>query len=125
MDRFHAALHASEDRRHSQGQNLADDDDSGRRDQPRFNQDGRVGERAVLTTLRRKLGRRHHVVVGRSKLQNRQQGREYRAHQSDRRSPLAQQRRQGRCREVQSATSAAKALTYFKFRFLRRPQKQK
>ena len=43
------------------------------------------------------------------------------AHQPDRRLPLAQQR-QGRFGEVQAATVAAKALTYFKFRFLRRPQ---
>ena len=42
------------------------------------------------------------------------------AHQPDRRLPLAQQR-QGRFGEVQAATVAAKALTYFKFRFLRRP----
>ncbi|TYC60251.1 sensor histidine kinase [Zoogloea oleivorans] len=43
------------------------------------------------------------------------------AHQPDRRLPLAQQR-QGRCGEVQAATAAAKVLTYFKFRFLRRPR---
>lgn len=38
---------------------------------------------AVPTSLCRTLGRRHRLVVGRSELPNRQQGREHRAHQAE------------------------------------------
>ena len=44
---------------------------------------GRAGQRAVPTSLRRALGRRHHVIVGRPELPHRQQGREHRPHQSE------------------------------------------
>ena len=36
---------------------------------------GRAGQRAVPASLRRALGRRHHVIVGRPELPHRQQGR--------------------------------------------------
>lgn len=44
---------------------------------------GRAGQRAVPTSLRRALGRRHHVIVGRPELPHRQQGRKHRPHQPE------------------------------------------
>jgi hypothetical protein len=41
VDGLHPPIHAPEGRRHRQGQNLADDDDTGRRDQSGLNQNGR------------------------------------------------------------------------------------
>ena len=43
----------------------------------------RAGQRAVQATLRRKLGRWHHLIVGRPALQGKQQGREHRSRQSE------------------------------------------
>ncbi len=42
---------------------------------------GRAGQCAVPASLRRALGRRHHVIVGWPELPHRQQGREHRPHQ--------------------------------------------
>jgi hypothetical protein len=112
MDGLHPALRPPEVRRPGQGQKPVADHDPRRRDQPGPDQDGgivprhdlrqaglaaslahprrnlrggtgRAGQRAVPTSLRRALGRRHHVIVGRPELPHRQQGREHRPHQSE------------------------------------------
>ncbi|GHK58144.1 hypothetical protein KPZU09_78800 [Klebsiella pneumoniae] len=44
---------------------------------------GRSGQRTVPPSLRRALGRRHHLIVGRPELPHRQQGREHRPHQPE------------------------------------------
>ena len=98
--------------RPGQGQKPVADHDPGRRDQPGPDQDGGIVPRHDLrqaglaaslahprrnlfgalaelvnaqfpTSLRRALGRRHHVIVGRPELPHRQQGREHRPHQPE------------------------------------------
>jgi len=112
MDGLHPALRAPEIGRPGQGQEPAADHDPRRRDQPGPDQDGRVlprhnlrqaglaaslahprpnlrggagraGQRAVPASLRRALGRRHHIILGRPELPHRQQGRKHRPHQPE------------------------------------------
>ncbi|CAB5628486.1 Uncharacterised protein [Pseudomonas putida] len=112
MDGLHSAFRASEIGRPGQRQEPVADHDPRRRDQPGPDQDGgvlprhdlrqaglaaslahprrnlrggagRSGQRTVPPSLRRALGRRHHLIVGRPELPHRQQGREHRPHQPE------------------------------------------
>ena len=111
MDGLHSAFRASEIGRPGQRQEPVADHDPRRRDQPGLTKmaescpgttyaklawlqaahprrnlrggAGRSGQRTVPPSLRRALGRRHHLIVGRPELPHRQQGREHRPHQPE------------------------------------------